>query len=76
VVQITSAGVIWPFFFPQETVTSSVYFDMLKNFVMPKVPDGYTFQQDGASSHYWTSVTESLNEHFSGRWMGCSGPIP
>ncbi|KAL6416442.1 hypothetical protein ACFW04_013467 [Cataglyphis niger] len=33
------------------------------------------FQQDGAGPHNARIVTNYLNEHFSGRWMGRYGPI-
>jgi hypothetical protein len=49
---------------------------MLENYAMPQVSDGHTFQHDGAPPHYWTPVTEFLNQHFARRWIGRGGPIP
>jgi hypothetical protein len=73
---LTSAGVFWTFFFLAKTVAGAVYHHMIKNFAMPQVPDRYTFQQDETPPHYWIPVTESLNQHFAGRWIGHSSPIP
>jgi hypothetical protein len=50
--------------------------DMLENYAMPQVSVGYTFQRAGAPPHYWTPVTEYLNQHFAGRWIGRGGLIP
>jgi hypothetical protein len=67
--------VIGPLFFHEKAVTDAVYLDMLENYAIPQVSDGYTFQHDGAPPHYWTPVTEFLNQHFAGRWIGLGGPI-
>ncbi|KFM64525.1 hypothetical protein X975_16921, partial [Stegodyphus mimosarum] len=72
-------GVIGPFFFTEKTVSSVVYLDMLENFVFPQLEElqPHVFlQQDGAPPHWGTIVRTSLNDHFTGRWIGRGGPIP
>jgi hypothetical protein len=61
--------VIGPFFIHEKTMTDVVYLDMLQNYVVLHVHDGYIFQQDGAAPHFWTPVTEFLNEQFTGMWI-------
>ncbi|KFM70121.1 hypothetical protein X975_02734, partial [Stegodyphus mimosarum] len=71
--------VIGPFFFTEETVLSVVYLDMLENFVFPQLeelPPDVFLQQDGAPPHWGTIVRSSLNDHFTGRWIGRGSPIP
>jgi hypothetical protein len=50
-------GVIGQFFFMQSTVTGHSYLYMLKNFVVPQIPPGFIFQQDGAPPHFHRDVT-------------------
>jgi hypothetical protein len=54
---LTSTGLIGPFFFYDETVSGAAYLDMLEGCAVLQVPDGYDFQQDGASPHLWKLVT-------------------
>ncbi|KFM58633.1 hypothetical protein X975_22411, partial [Stegodyphus mimosarum] len=71
--------VIGPFFFTEKTVSSVVYLHMLENFVFPQVEElqPHVFlQQDGAPPHWGTIVRSSLNDHFTGRWIGRGCPIP
>ncbi|KFM70901.1 hypothetical protein X975_12371, partial [Stegodyphus mimosarum] len=71
--------VIGPFFFAEKTVSSVVYLDVLENFVFPQLeglkPHVF-FQQDGAPPHWGTIVRSSLNDQFTGRWIGRRGLIP
>ncbi|KFM69781.1 hypothetical protein X975_15179, partial [Stegodyphus mimosarum] len=52
---------------------------ILENFVFPQLeefqPD-VVLQQDDAPPHGDTIVRNSLNDHFTGRWIGRGGPIP
>ncbi|KFM67718.1 hypothetical protein X975_00548, partial [Stegodyphus mimosarum] len=71
--------VIGPFFFTEKTVSSVIYLDMLENFVFPQLEElqPHVFlQQDGAPPHWGTIIRSSLNDHFTGRWIGQGGPIP
>ncbi|KFM56612.1 hypothetical protein X975_18900, partial [Stegodyphus mimosarum] len=71
--------VIGPFFFTEKTVSSVVYLDMLENFVFPQLEElqpRVFLQQDGAPPHWGTIVRSSLNDHFTGRWIGRGSPIP
>ncbi|KFM65773.1 hypothetical protein X975_25152, partial [Stegodyphus mimosarum] len=68
--------VIGPFVFTEKTVSSVVYLDMLENFVFPQLEElqPHVFlQQDGAPSHWGNIVRSSLNDHFTGRWIGRGG---
>jgi hypothetical protein len=51
-----------PFIFHGKTVASAMCLDILENYGVPQIPDGYIFQQDGAPPHFWTPVTEFPNE--------------
>jgi hypothetical protein len=69
---------IGPFFFAEVTVISSIYLNMLENFVYPQLQDlqpAVLFQQDGAPPHWRFVVRASLNQHFPNRWIGRAGPI-
>ncbi|KFM68381.1 hypothetical protein X975_26436, partial [Stegodyphus mimosarum] len=71
--------VIGPFVFTEKTVSSVVYVHMLENFVFRQLEDlqPHVFlQQDGASPHWGTIVRSSLDDYFTGRWIGRGGPIP
>ncbi|KFM68198.1 hypothetical protein X975_25037, partial [Stegodyphus mimosarum] len=71
--------VIGPFLFTEKTVSSVVYLDMLENFVFPQLEElqPHVFlQQDGAPPHWGTIVRSSLNDYFTGRWIGRGSPIP
>ncbi|KFM76483.1 hypothetical protein X975_20837, partial [Stegodyphus mimosarum] len=68
-----------PFFFTEKTVSSVVYLDMLANFVFPQLEElrpRVFLQQDAAPPHRGTIVRSSLNDQFTGRWIGRGGPIP
>ncbi|KFM73977.1 hypothetical protein X975_13500, partial [Stegodyphus mimosarum] len=71
--------VIAPFFFTEKTVSSVVYLDMLENFVFTQLGElqpHIFLQQDGAPPHWDSMARSSLNDHFTGRWIGRGGPIP
>lgn len=71
---LTHETVIGPFFFVENTINGNVYLDMLQNYAIPQIPQGYVFQQDGAPPHYALHVTDHLNECFPQRWIGRGGP--
>lgn len=48
---LTYETVIGPFFFVEKTINANVYLDMLQNYAIPQIPQGYVFQQDGAPPH-------------------------
>jgi hypothetical protein len=51
-----------PFFFVEEGVTGQVYLKMLQNWSMPQVTEEkFTFQHDGAPSHWHMVVQKDLN---------------
>ncbi|KFM67202.1 hypothetical protein X975_24764, partial [Stegodyphus mimosarum] len=71
--------VIWPFLFTEKTVSSVVYLDILENFVFRQLEElqpHVLLQQDGAPPHWVTIVRSTLNDYFTGRWIGQAGPIP
>lgn len=75
-------SIIGPYFI-NGSLTGEVYLNMLENEVWPSIlslvgdeEDLITFQQDGASSHYYKNVREWLDITFEDRWMGRAGPIP
>ncbi|KFM74800.1 hypothetical protein X975_15826, partial [Stegodyphus mimosarum] len=66
-------------FLQKRRFLSVVYLDMLKNFVCPQLEElqpHIILQKDGASPHWGTIIRSSLNDHFTGRWIGQGGPIP
>lgn len=58
-------------FFHEKMMTDAVYLDMLENYAVPKVLDGYIFQQNLAPPHFWTPATEFLIEHKNADWSNC-----
>jgi hypothetical protein len=71
--------VIGPFFFAEQSITGSIYLDMLENFAMPQLEElgnEIMFQQDGAPPHWSLIVRHFLTETMPGRWIGRGGPIP
>jgi hypothetical protein len=50
--------------------------DILENYAVPQVCDGYIFQQDGAPPRFWTPVTQFPNEYFTGLWISQGDCIP
>ena len=56
---------IEPFFF-RGTVTSESYLEMLRNHMVPRIPDinSTVFMHDGAPPHYARTVTNFLSEQF------------
>ena len=63
-----------PFFFVENTINENVYFDMLQNYAIPQIPQGYVFQQDAAPPHFALHVRNHLNECFPQQWIGRGGP--
>jgi hypothetical protein len=72
---LTSDSVIGPFFFEEATVTGALYLNMLQNYAVTRIPQGYFFQQDGAPPQYASTVKAFLNQQFPGKWIGRRGPI-
>ena len=62
--------VIGPFFFAEPTATARTYLDMLELYVVPQLPAGTIYQQDGAPPHYALEVRKFLNDNFPGQWIG------
>ena len=64
------------FFFVEDTVTSTIYIDVLEGFAFSEIEDlqpNVIFQQDSAPPR-WTLVVQAvLNEKFPGRWNGRDG---
>jgi hypothetical protein len=74
---MTSNGLVGPYFF-NDTVTGSLYKDMLVEYVWPQLKrKRFYFQHDGAGAHYHYAVTvrELLDEKFSNHWIGRRGPF-
>lgn len=74
--------IIGPFMFAENTITGTIYLDMLEMYVFPQIDEierekgiEVTFQQDGAPCHYSLIVQEALNNRFPDRWIGRNGPI-
>jgi len=68
---------VGPFFFAEDTVTSTIYMNMLEGFAFPQIEDlqpDIIFQQDGAPPHWALVVRAVLNENIPGRWVGRDGP--
>ena len=58
----------------ENTINGNVYLDMLQNYAIPQIPQGYVFQQDGAPPHFALHVGDHLNECFPQQWIGRGGP--
>ena len=71
---MTHETVIRPFFFVENTINGNVYLDMVQNYAIPQIPQGYVFQQDGAPPHFALDVSDHLNECFPQQWIGRGGP--
>jgi hypothetical protein len=59
---LTSDSVIGPFFFKEATVTGASYLNMLQNYAITRIPQGYFFQQDGAPPHNVNTVKAFLDQ--------------
>ena len=55
-------------------MNGNLYLDMLQNYAIPQIPQGYVFQQDGAPLHFALHIRDHLNECFPQQWIGQSGP--
>jgi len=78
---IMGTEILGPVVLP-DILTGATYVDFLRNDLpefLEEVPllerNKIIFQQDGAGPHNARIVTDYLNEHFPGRWMGRYGPI-
>jgi hypothetical protein len=72
-------GVIGPYFF-EDTVTGESYLSMLNEYfysLFCNLPgkNSILFMHDDASPHYCLHVQDWLNQNFSKREIGRSGPI-
>jgi hypothetical protein len=72
---LTSDSVTGPFFFEEATVTGASYLNMLQNYAITQIPQGYFFQQDGAPPRCANTVKAFLDQQFPGKWIGRRGPI-
>jgi hypothetical protein len=72
---LTSDSVIGPFFFKEATVTGTLYLNMLQNYAITQIPQGYFFQQDEAPPHYASTVKAFLDQQVPGKWIEGRGPI-
>jgi hypothetical protein len=69
-------GVIGPFFFAEQTVTSHSYLDRLQLCAVPQLEQECAeviFQHDGAPPHYSAIVREFQDATFPQRWIGRGG---
>ncbi|CAF4233993.1 unnamed protein product [Rotaria sp. Silwood2] len=72
---MSSNGLVGPYVF-DDTVTGSLYKEMLVEYVWPKLKrKKFYFQHDGAGAHYAIAVREWLDEIFSDHWIGRRGPF-
>jgi hypothetical protein len=72
-------GVVGPFFFAEQTVTSHSYLDMLQLYEVPQLEQQgaeVIFQHNGAPPHYSVTVREFLDVTFPQRWIGRGGWLP
>jgi hypothetical protein len=70
---LTSGGLFRPYFF-KETVTGSVYKQMLVDYARPYFKrKRLYFQHDGAGPHYAVVMRDWLDEKFPDRWIGRRG---
>ncbi|KFM71496.1 hypothetical protein X975_02205, partial [Stegodyphus mimosarum] len=71
--------VIGPLFFYRKDGLINRILRHVGNFVFPQLEElrPHVFlQQDGAPPHSGTIVRSSLNDHFTGKWIGRGGPVP
>jgi hypothetical protein len=75
---MSSIGIIEPYFFEEGgvtvTVTANRYYDMLENFLRPKID--VWFQQDGATAHTARRLGANLKEVFPGRVVSLHKAVP
>lgn len=78
---IMGTQILGPIVLP-DILTGQTYVELLRDNLpdfLEEVPllerNKIVFQQDGAGPHNARIVTNYLNEHFPGRWMGRYGPI-
>lgn len=77
--------IIGPIFI-EENLTGPLYLQILQEQILPKInqiandhpeefSENITFQQDGATPHFFRPVREFLDENFPQSWIGRGGPI-
>jgi hypothetical protein len=62
-------------FLGEAAVTGALYLNMLQNYAITRIPQGYFFQQDGVPPNYANTVKTFLGQQFPGIWIGRRGPI-
>ena len=70
---------VGPFFFAEDTVTSTIYMNMLEGFAFPQIEDlqpDIIFQHDVAHPHWALIVRAVPNAKFPGHWIGQDGQPP
>ena len=71
--------IIGTFIFAESTITTNIYLNMLKHYVVPQLEEfqpWVVFQQDVAPPHWGLIVRDFFNETFPNRWIGRNGPTP
>ncbi|KAJ4435665.1 hypothetical protein ANN_18281 [Periplaneta americana] len=56
--------------FSSSSVTGSTYLHMLELYVVPQLPAGTIYHQDGAPPHFVLEVRKFLNDNFPRQWIG------
>jgi hypothetical protein len=67
-----------PFFFSEKTISSDIYLNILREFVVPQLESlqpTIIYQQDGAPPFWGQAFRQFLSETFPNRWIGRGGPI-
>ena len=70
-------GFVGPNLFAENTVTSTIYMNVLEGFAFPQIEDlqpDIVFQQDGTHPHSAFAVRAVLNEKLPCHWIGRDGP--
>ena len=68
--------VIGPYYFDEPIVNAESYLHLLNNYflpMLPSLPPGTLFQQDGAPPHYSREVRALLDEKLPDLWIGRAG---
>jgi hypothetical protein len=75
---IRASSLYGRFFFAEQTITGTVYRDMMEVWLMPQLEkncgNAFFFQHGCALSHFHRNVTQFLNNRFPGRWISRGGP--
>lgn len=68
--------IIGPYYFDEPIVNAESYLHLLNNYflpMLPSLPPGTLFQQDGAPPHYSREVRALLDEKLPDLWIGRAG---